>query len=433
LSRLKDFQVTTMKIRAQKSTLAGVVEIPASKSHTIRALVIATLADGVSEIIAPLDSWDTMSCLKACRALGARIEMGGDWKVTGCSGHLQAPEGVIDVGNSGTTLYIILSTAALVNGETRLTGDEQIQKRSAGELIRALSALGADIRSERGNDCAPLTVRGPIKGGTCSVEGITSQYVSSLLINCPLAENDTEITVTNLNEQPYVQMTMDWLDYENIRYEHKDMEYFRIAGSQTYAPFKRRIPADFSSATFFLVAGAISGESLTLKGLDMNDSQGDKAVVDYLRRMGAHIDVEEDAITVRGGDIRGCTLDLNATPDALPAMAVAACFAQGETALTNVPQARYKETDRIQTMASELAKMGASVKELPDGLVIKGGTLTGASLEGYGDHRVVMALAVAGLAAGGETIIDTAESVQVTFPNFVELMQGAGADMEYKR
>jgi len=420
-----------MKIRARKSELAGAARIPASKSHTIRALVIATLADGVSEIICPLDSLDTMSCLKACEAFGAKIEKGKDWKVTGAGKNLKAPADVIDVGNSGTTLFITLSTAALIDGETRFTGDEQIRKRSARELIRALGALGAEVRSEKGNDCAPLVVRGPVIGGRCSVEGVSSQYVSSLLINCPLAENDTEITVTNLNEKPYVQMTMDWLDYEGIKYEHEDMDYFRIYGSQKYAAFKRKMPADFSSATFFLVAGAISGGRLTLEGLDMHDSQGDKAVVDYLRLMGARIEIEEDAITVSGGELAGTTLDLNGTPDALPAMAVAAACARGETTLANVPQARFKETDRIRTMASELSKMGASVKELPDGLVIRGSSLKGTSLKGYGDHRVVMALAVAGLAAEGESVIDTAESVEVTFPNFVELMQGIGADMEY--
>lgn len=421
-----------MEIAVQKSLLEGRVRIPASKSHTIRALVIASLAEGTSEIVVPLESWDTLSCLNACKAFGAKIEKGKDWKVIGAGKNLLAPRAPIDVGNSGTTLYFLLSTAALIDGETRLTGDEQTQKRPAGELIRALSALGAHVRSEKGNDCAPLIVRGPLKGGRCEVEGITSQYVSSLLINCPLADGDSEIIVKNLNEKPYVRMTMDWLDRQHIKYDNDDFDYFKIYGSQKYVAFKRKIPADFSSATFFLVAASVTGSELVLEGLDMNDSQGDKAVVDYLRAMGAEVEVHEDEIKIIGRELQGTRLDLNATPDALPAMAVAAACAKGETLLGNVPQARVKETDRIKVMATELSKMGIFVKELSDGLIIRGGELRGAKLKGYGDHRVVMALAVAGLAATGDTHIDTAESVQVTFPNFVELMQSIGANMNCK-
>jgi len=420
-----------MRIIAQKSELAGTIDMPASKSHTIRALLIATLADGDSRIMAPLESWDTASCAAACRAFGAKIEKKDrHWIVSGAGKNLTAPARTIDVGNSGTTLFITLSTAALIDGRTRFTGDEQIQKRSAGQLIRALSSLGANVHSEKGNDCAPLVVRGPMKGGRCEVEGITSQYVSSLLINCPLAGGDTEIIVKNLNERPYVRMTMAWLDSQNIRYENEDLNYFKIAGLQSYRAFEKKVPADFSSATFFLVSAAITASDVTLKGLDMNDTQGDKAVVRYLEKMGADLTIGRDEITVRGGKgLHGAELDLNATPDALPAMAVAAGFAEGETRLVNVPQARVKETDRITVMAGELAKLGVSVKELPDGLVVRGCKPKGAKLRGYGDHRVVMALAVAGLAADGITEVDTAESVQVTFPNFVELMQNIGANM----
>ena len=423
-----------MRIITQKSELAGTIEIPASKSHTIRALVIATLADGDSRMMAPLESWDTASCAAACRAFGAKIEKKDrDWIVSGAGKNLTAPAETIDVGNSGTTLFITLSTAALIDGRTRFTGDEQIQKRPAGQLIRALTSLGANVHSEQGNDCAPVVVRGPMKGGSCEVEGISSQYVSSLLINCPLAEGDTEIIVKNLNERPYVRMTMAWLDSQNIRYENEDLNHFKIAGLQRYRPFEKRVPADFSSATFFLVSAAVTQSDVTLKGLDMNDTQGDKAVVRYLEKMGADVTIKKDEITVRGGKgLHGAELDLNATPDALPAMAVAASFAEGETRLINVPQARVKETDRITVMAGELAKLGVPVEELPDGLVVRGCKPKGAKLKGYGDHRVVMALAVAGLAADGITEVDTAESAQVTFPNFVELMQALGANVNYR-
>ncbi len=200
-----------------------------------------------------------------------------------------------------------------------------------------------------------------------------------------------------------------------------------MPGGQRYRAFDRPVPGDFSSATFFLVAAAITGSEITLVGLDRSDTQGDKVVLDYLAAMGAAIEWLPEGVRIRGGELRGGEFDLNATPDALPAMAVAACFAEGETRLVNVPQARIKETDRIAVMARELAKMGGRVVELPDGLVVQGGGLRGAVVDGHGDHRVVMALAVAGLAAPGRTEVTTAEAAAVTFPNFVDLMRSLEA------
>jgi 3-phosphoshikimate 1-carboxyvinyltransferase len=273
-----------------------------------------------------------------------------------------------------------------------------------------------------------------MRGGRISLDGSkTSQYVTSLLINCPLARGDSEIIVSNPCETPYIEMTLRWLDEQGIRCEREGFERFVIPGGQSYRAFEKSIPGDFSSATFFLCAAAITGSELTLLGLDMNDSQADKAVVDMLAEMGAEIERLPDGVRIRGGKLKGGEFDLANTPDALPSMAVTACFADGITRLVNVAQARLKETDRIRVMAEELGRMGAKVKELPDGLWIEGNPLHAAKVHGHGDHRVVMALAVAGLACEGETEIDTAEAVSVTFPTFVQLMHSAGADMNLNK
>jgi 3-phosphoshikimate 1-carboxyvinyltransferase len=273
-------------------------------------------------------------------------------------------------------------------------------------------------------------VKGRLKGGKTRFRGIVSQYVSSLLINCPLVERDSELEVYDVHEKPYIRMTLGWLDRQGIRYEaSEDLTRFKIARGQSYQGQEVTIAGDFSSATFFLVAGAIVDGDITLLGLDMKDLQGDKEVVSYLREMGAEITLEKDGIRVRGGKLKGVELDLADTPDALPAMAVAGCFARGKTIIRNVANARLKETDRITVMARELGRLGARAEELSDGLVIQESSLKGCLVRGYGDHRVVMALAVAGLAIPGATEVDTAESVQVTFPNFVELMEGLGAKM----
>lgn len=419
-----------MKFHVKPSALSGSIQIPGSKSHTIRALVFGLLADGTSEIITPLESSDTHSCITAIRHFGAEIKTEKDkWTVRGTGGNPSVPEDVIDVGNSGTTLYIAMGIASLVQGTTVLTGDGQIRNRPAEGLLGPINALGGTAFSTRNNGRPPLVITGTMKGGSASIEAVTSQYLTSLLIAAPLAPGDTALTVPLLHEVPYVTMTLRWLDMLGIKYQNTGYRDFHIPGKQKYRPFRYAIPADFSSATFFLVAAAISGAALTLRGLDMEDPQGDKEVVTILRKMGAEITLREREIIIQGGALRGGTFDLNAIPDALPALSVAGCFAEGETRLINVPQARLKETDRISVMFTELTKMGARIEELPDGLVIHQSTLKGAAVEGHGDHRVVMALAIAGTASEGDTIISTAEAVSVTFPSFLHLLQSLGGNI----
>jgi 3-phosphoshikimate 1-carboxyvinyltransferase len=417
-----------MRINTQRSTLRGEVLIPASKSHTIRAVVIAGLAHGKSTIHNPLEASDCLAAVGAARLFGAKVDLGDCWKMEGVGGVPRVPENVVDTRNSGTTLNFSMGTAGLVAGTTVLTGDEQIVRRPVQPLIEALKDLGAEAYSTRNNGLPPVIVRGRLKGGRTRFRGIISQYLSSLLIHCPLVERDSEIEVYDVLEKPYIQMTLGWLGRQGIRYEaSNDFTHYRVFGGQSYQGQDVTIPGDFSSATFFLVAGAIMDGDITLLGLDMNDAQGDKQVVNYLKEMGARIDVEENRIRVRGGSLRGVELDMADTPDALPAMAVAGCFARGKTTIRNVANARLKETDRISVMAKELGRLGARVEELPDGLIVHESALRGCSVKGYGDHRVVMALAVAGTAIPGETEVDRAEAVEVTFPNFVELMQKLGA------
>ena len=423
-----------MQLVSRKSRLKGTVSIPASKSHTIRAVAIAALAEGQSLVRNPLTSADAASAVSTYRALGATIDTSDpkSWKVTGMGGQIRVPTQPVDVGNSGTTLNIALGSASLVGKGQTITfvGDHQTQSRPVGPLLESLSQLGARCVSVNNNGKAPAKVTGQLLGGKTSIACSTSQYLSSLLLCTPLAEKDSEVNVTLLNEPGYVQMTLDWLDSQGIQYRKQQMKKFSVKGRQSYKPFDRPVPADFSSATFFLCAGALAGEEVTLLGLDFKDSQPDKAVVEYLKGMGAKITVEADAVTVSAAGLKGAEIDMNRTPDALPAMAVTAAFAEGETRLVNVPQARGKETDRIACMAKELRKLSVEVEELPDGLVIHGGQPRPATVHGWGDHRIVMAMALAGLLLDEPLTVDTAEAMSVTFPDYVKLMQSLGAQME---
>jgi len=427
-----------MKLIVRKSRLAGEVAIPASKSHTIRAIAIASLAKGQSAIRNPLVSSDTQSAVDCYRALGAEIDTSNSncWKVTGRGGEIIPPAAgqTIDVGNSGTTLRIAMGSASLAPAgqSTTLTGDEQIRTRPVGPLMDALGELGAKCTSLKNNGKAPVEVTGRLAGGKTTIAASTSQYLSSLLLCTPLGANDTEIDVTLLNEPGYVQMTLDWLDKQSIQYENQQLRKFKIEGNQSYKAFDVCIPADFSSATFFFCAAALFADEVTLLGLDFSDSQPDKAVVDYLKAMGADISIGPASVTIKAATLKGVELDMNKTPDALPAMAVTAAFAEGTTSLVNVAQARGKETDRINALACELKKMAVDVEELPDGLIIRHSRPKGAELDGWADHRIVMALSLAGLAIDGQCSIDTAEAMSVTFPNYVELMQSIGANMDVK-
>ncbi len=424
-----------MHLVCGQSRLRGTVDIPGSKSHTIRAVAIGALAAGESIIREPLASADTLAAVDTYQALGAAIEVGPNaWHVRGTAGELQTPENFIDVRNSGTTLRIAVGSACLLRaGMAGFTGDHQIRRRPIGPLAQALTDLGAKVVATRENGCAPLVVNGRLRGGHTTIQAVTSQYVTSLLMCTPLADGDSVIDVPLLNEQPYVHITLDWLARGGIRLQRDELRQFRVPGRQQYRPIDVRVPADFSSATFFLAAGVLGDNDVLVRGLDMNDAQGDKAVVEYLQRMGAQLELLPEGIHVRPGTLTGCEIDMNATPDALPMMAVVGCFARGRTSLLNVPQARLKETDRIAVMAAELGRMGARIRELPDGLIVEQSQLRPAAVGGHDDHRVVMALAVAGCSIASGTRIDTAQAMSVTFPTFLNCMTGLGAELSLEQ
>lgn len=421
-----------MKLISKASTLKGQVDIPASKSHTIRAVYIGGLADGVSELIKPLDALDTQAAVHCMESFGAKITKGENWTIQGLGGRLSVPENILDVMNSGTSTNIFMGLAATIDGYTVLTGDESIRRRPVQPLIDCLNDLGAKVFSTRENGYPPIVIKGPIKGGRTVVEGRTSIYTSALLFNCPMGQGDSELIIENPRELPYIDMTTGWLDEQNITYTREGYNRYFVPGGQAYKPFKRQIPGDFSTATFFLCAAAISGSDVLLRNLDMNDTQGDKRVVDFLREMGADIRQTPEGLLVTSSGLKGIEIDLADTPDALPALAVVGCFAEGETRIRNVLSARWKETDRISVMNKELTQLGARVEELEDGITIGESKLHGGTVSGHKDHRVVMALSMAGLRIPEGLEIETAESVQVTAPNFVELMRDLGADLNFQ-
>ncbi len=425
-----------MNLTVNPSKLNGSICVPGSKSHTIRAIAVATLAKGTSIIESPLVSDDTVSCLKAASSFGAWVKRGDDseWRISGTGGNILPPAGVVDMGNSGTGMRLFSAIAALCDQPVTFDGDDSLRTRPMAPLLEALRSIGAKTSSPNGK--CPFTVQGPICGGEAFVDGTSSQYLSALLLTAPLSKLNTLLLVKDLNEIPYVQMTLAWLKREQIQdvFCNENNTHFFVKGGQSYPPFKYRIPGDFSTACFPLAAAAVTGGKIEIDNLDFSDTQGDKAVFDYLKKMGAGIKQKDGRTVVTGGKLKAVDLDLNATPDALPVMAVAAACAKGTSVFRNIPQARLKETDRIACMTTELRKMGISVEEFEDGMAVTGGTLRASKdLDSYKDHRIAMALAVAASAvpgAGAVSRIKDADAASVTYPDFFRDFIRLGANFQ---
>ncbi len=454
-------------ISNRTTQLQGELTIPGSKSHTIRALLIASLAhkkqnSAESRLRSPLLSRDTISARRMFEQLGAiiieeKVGLPGNtmpiqWRVRAIDPARFAEESSeviqIDVGNSATTLYLGTAVAALFRRPVRFDGDHSIRRRSAKNLLQALQDFGVKVSTEGQDFCCPYTIQGPIIGGSTRLAAPTSQYLSALLLALPLSESgcEFEIEMELLNEHPYINMTLDWLHSQGIQWRNEGYDRYQLYGGQQYRPFQCSICADFSSATFFLCAAAITGSSIRLRGLDPHDSQGDKHILNLLQSMGCRYHWQEDerSGSVATNDLqdknnlrnyllefsgpeqlKSVDLDLGATPDALPAMAVTCVCASGTSLIYNVAHARKKETDRIACMAKELHNLGFTVEENPDGLSVTGGITRfmnearTRATRGYRDHRIIMALSLLNLLGPKYPLsLDDSSYVAVTFPSF---------------
>ncbi|HEX7514355.1 MAG TPA: 3-phosphoshikimate 1-carboxyvinyltransferase [archaeon] len=418
-----------MNVRISQSTISGKLEAPPSKSYTHRAIVMASLSKA-SRIINPLISEDTCATVSACEAIGATINPVGDvFFVDGVNGEPTTPDNVIDCQNSGTTLRFMIGVCSLIDGTTVLTGDTSLRGRPNSQLIDVLNELGANVAATKGNGMAPVIVHGVLSGGRSALtKPMSSQFLSALLIACPLCQADTTLNVHNLQSRPYVDMTLELLNQAQINVS-TDYNEFMVPCCQNYTDTDFLIPGDFSSAALHLSAAAITNSRISVHNL-LESKQGDKRIVAILKEMGANISWEHDVVTIDGAELHGVTIDASDIPDLVPILAVLGAYAEGTTDIFNVANLRYKETDRLAAIITELRKMQVDIKQEGDVLRIKGGDPKGASLRGYGDHRIVMSLAVAALAAVGQTQIDTAESVKVSYPDFFDDIFALGANLE---
>jgi 3-phosphoshikimate 1-carboxyvinyltransferase len=432
-----------MDAHISHSRVSGRARAPPSKSYTHRAILAAGYADS-TVVQGPLDSADTRATIRAVEAYGGAVkrrEREGTLtlEIDGFDGYPQVPADIVDCGNSGTTMRLVTATAALGGGLTVLTGDGSLRSRPQGPLLEALESLGGQAISTRDNGQAPLVVGGQISGGSVSIPGdVSSQYITALLMAGGVTTDGIEIELeTVLKSAPYVDITMEVLEAFGIKATPLE-NGFRVGGRQSYTPIgdAYHVPGDFSSISYLLAAGVLAAEdneSVVVEGA-YPSAQGDSAIIEILAQMGATIDWDTEAgtITVGRTPLSGIKVSVADTPDLLPTIAVLGAAADGTTRITDCEHVRYKETDRVRAMAAELETLGATVEEEVDQLVIHGGdtTLAGATVDGRADHRIVMALTVAGLVAKGETTVVGAEHVDVSFPHFFETMDALGMSGE---
>lgn len=422
-------------VTVSRGKLGGTVRLPPSKSYSHRAVLMASLAEGESKVSNVLLSRDTKATISACVAMGARLEQdGSSLRITGT--RPMVPSDVVNVENSGTTLRFMTSTlaAASPEGYAVLTGDASIRRRPMQPLLDTLGELGVKAWTARGNGCAPLIVKsGGIEGGSATIRGdVSSQFVSSLLISSPLARRDTTLVVADAVSRPYIDATLALSDLFGVKIRRDSYERFEVASGQRYAHAEFAVPADFSSASFIVAAVGMIGGKVVLDDLNASLPQGDSAILEIARRMGIKVAQGTGSVTVEadGGPLDGGVFNLGDTPDLLPVVVALALRCRSPVEVIGTAHARFKETDRIAILTSELSKLGARIEERPDGLkVTPGGQLRRALLDAHDDHRMFMAFSLASMLIPGGAPVMGVESLDVSYPGFLEDMQRLGAQV----
>lgn len=428
------------KLEINKSFLEGNVKCPPSKSYTHRAIAIASLAEGKSTISNPLISRDTIATISGCKMLGIKIEKANEnvncIEIVGRN-QFETPKDIINAANSGTTIRILTSMAALVkNGYTILTGDESLKTRPMKPLISALNQLGVQAFSSNEKNTPPLIVKGGgIKGGVVSIEGgISSQFISSLLISCIYGLTDVEIRVKGKQVSiPYINSTIETMKKFGVAIKH-DKEYLNYFITNTrYQPTDFTIPGDFSSASLIIAAGVLCGGKISVKGLNFHYPQGDMEIIDIVRKMGGKITVnkEKGEVDVYGSNsLDGIECNLVDCPDLLPAVSIISLKSRKPVRIFGISHARFKETDRISIITKELRKMGVDISEKEDELLLNPvRRLKNVEFDSHNDHRLFMAFTIASMLTNKSTVRG-AESIDVSYPAFIHEIKRLGANVD---
>ncbi len=413
---------TTYTVSPVSSPVQGVVRPPGSKSLTNRALVVSALAAGQTRLTGVLESEDTQVMIDSLNRLGIVIRHDKQQRqidVVGSAGQPPANRADLWVENSGTTIRFLTALCTLCQGRFRLDGNARMRQRPIANLVTALNSLGADVYCEADNGCPPVVVVGNgLPGGNAIIAGgISSQYLSALLMAAPCTKSPVKIYLSGeLVSHPYVDMTLGMMSQFQANVNCSEHDRYEIE-PQTYQAGDYQIEPDASAASYFFAAAAITGGSVRVEGLSRNTFQGDVRFVDALEQMGCQVAWQSNSITVRGGSLCGIDIDMNAISDTAQTLAVVAPFADGPTTIRNIAHVRHKETDRIAALATQLQRVGIQVQEHSDGLTINPGLVHAATIQTFNDHRMAMSFALLGLKVPGIKISNPGCTAK-TYPQF---------------
>jgi 3-phosphoshikimate 1-carboxyvinyltransferase len=405
------------------------VEIPGSKSISHRMMICAALCQGTSYIKNLLLSEDVLLTINALKQMGADIEQISDnqFSVAGFGGIPHTSHTDIYLGNSGTSMRLLTGIAALGNSQYVLTGDKRMCERPMIELLDALTMLGIQAKSANRKGTPPVYIKGNERkgGGKVSLDcSKSSQYLSALMMMGALMENGLDITLYRPPvSTPYIDLTIDIMKKFNVEARQIHLTRYQVAGGQTYVHGNFSVEPDLSNAGYFWAIGAITQKMISVQNINQNSLQGDLKQIEILKQMGCKLDIQANRIGVCGRSVlNGIEVDMSDTPDAVPAIAVVASFAKGNTKISNIRHLREKECDRIAAVASQLTKMGITVNQGDDYLEIFGGEPRGARIETFNDHRIAMAFSIAGLVVPGMEIEDET-CVAKSFPDFWQIFE----------
>jgi len=415
-----------MKALISSSEINGKTAAPSSKSYTIRSLICAALADGESRILNPLISDDTEAAAEVLEQVGIDVNKEeGWWQLRG--GHLHKPAGDLFCRDSAATFRFMTAISSLIPGRCRLVPGPSLARRPIAPLLAALAQLGVQCRLE---DKTVTVDGGRLQGGTVKLPGdISSQFITALLLIAPLAETGLTIRLTTPpGSKPYLMMTLYCLKKFGIAVETPDdLMQFKVS-RQDYKPTEYTVEGDWSSASYLLVLGAVSGQ-VEVTNLNRHSFQGDRIMLNLLQSMGAEVIINESSVTVRKSRLKAITADLSNCIDLLPTLAVLAAVADGESRFNGISRARLKESDRVLALREGLARMGVPVTEEEDRLIITGTKPVGAAIDSFGDHRIAMAFSILGSVAG-DTTIEAAECVAKTYPDFWQVFKKLGGKVK---
>ncbi len=406
----------------------GEVNVPGSKSLSNRALLLAALAEGETVLTNLLDSDDIRHMLKALGQLGIDVVLSEDkteCRVVGAAGVFKSDEPLeLFLGNAGTAMRPLCAVLAASNVTVTLTGEPRMEERPIGDQVDSLRQAGADITYLKNDGFPPLNIQGrSLVGGEIEVDGsVSSQFLTALLMAAPLFVSDSVIRIKgDLVSKPYIDITLDTMAKFGVSVVNNDYQSFEVKGGQVYqSPGRFMVEGDASSASYFLAAGAIKGGTVRVTGIGKNSIQGDIRFADVLEKMGALVTWHEEYVEVTGRPLKGVDLDMNHIPDAAMTIATTALFAEGKTAIRNIYNWRVKETDRLNAMATELRKVGATVEEGHDYIEVTPTTsLNHAEIDTYNDHRVAMCFSLVALSDTPVTINDPGCTAK-TFPDYFQ-------------